>query len=151
QPIENVRFVEPSDESPRLVAVFMDEYHVSAGASGRVRDALTRFIDEQLEPRDLVVVMKPLDSILSIQLTTDRAEARAAVEVFEGRRGDYTARNAYEQNFMAGVPGRIESARTQVALSAINALAVHFGSFLDRRKTLVVVSEGMGRVERRRG
>jgi len=151
QPIENVRFVEPSDESPRLVAVFMDEYHVSAGASGRVRDALTRFIDEQLEPRDLVVVMKPLDSILSIRLTTDRAEARAAVEAFEGRRGDYTARNAYEQNFMAGVPGRIESARTQVALSAINALAVHFGSVLDRRKTLVVVSEGMARVERRRG
>src|SRR4029079_12714981 len=39
----------------------------------------------------------------------------------------------------------------QVALSAINALAVHLGSLSDRRKTLIVASEGVGRVEHRRG
>ena len=32
-----------------------------------------------------------------------------------------------------------------MALSAINALAVHLGSLADRRKTLVVVTEGIGR------
>src|SRR6266850_1608472 len=36
-------------------------------------------------------------------------------------------------------------------LSAINALAVHLGSLSDRRKTLVVASEGVGRADRRRG
>jgi VWFA-related protein len=35
--------------------------------------------------------------------------------------------------------------------SAMNALAVHLGSLADRRKTLVVVTEGVGRADRRRG
>jgi hypothetical protein len=82
---------------------------------------------------------------------TDRAAANEAIQAFAGRRGDYEARNAYERNFMAGVPARIESARAQVVLSAVNALAVHFGSYPDQRKTLIVVSEGIERVERRRG
>ena len=36
-------------------------------------------------------------------------------------------------------------ARSQVALSAINALAVHLGSLTDRRKTLIVATESVGR------
>jgi VWFA-related protein len=151
QPIDAVRFVKPSDEQPRLVAMFLDEYHIEADATARVREAAARFVDEALQPRDLLVVMKPLDSILAIQLSTNRAAAHAAIEAFEGRRGDYQPRNAYERNFMAGTPARLDNARTQIALSAINALAVHFGSFPDQRKTLIVVSEGVGRVERRRG
>jgi VWFA-related protein len=149
--IDEVRFVQASADRPRLVAIFLDEYHVAADATARVREAVLRFIDRELQPGDLLVVMKPLDSILAIHLTTDRAEARAAVESFAGRRGDYTARNSYERDFMAGVPARIDSARTQVALSAINALAVHFSSFTDQRKSLIVVSESVGRVERHRG
>src|SRR5207342_1689358 len=39
----------------------------------------------------------------------------------------------------------------QVALSAINALAVHLGSLTDRRKTLIVVTDTVGRTDRRRG
>ena len=151
QAIDEVRFVQASADRPRLVAVFLDEYHVSADATARVRESVQGFIDRELQPSDLLVVMKPLDSILAIRLTTDRAEARAAVESFEGRRGDYAARNSYERNFMAGIPARIESARTQVTLSAINALAVHFSSFADQRKSLIVVSESVGRLERHRG
>jgi hypothetical protein len=52
---------------------------------------------------------------------------------------------------MAGEPGRIEQARTQVALSAINAIAVHFANYPDARKTLIVVSDGLTRIDRRRG
>ena len=76
---------------------------------------------------------------------------RRAIESFEGRKGDYEPRNAYERDFMAGTPARIDAARSQVALSAINALAVHLGSLTDRRKTLIVVTEGVGRADRRRG
>ena len=36
-------------------------------------------------------------------------------------------------------------------MSAVNALAVHLGSLADRRKTLVVATEGIGRADRRRG
>ena len=139
-------------EDARLFAIFLDEYHVAAGGdTERVRAALTRFVDHDLSPRDLIVIMKPLDSLFAIRLTRDRAAAREAIAGFEGRKGDYQARNAYERDFIAGTPARIDAARTQVSLSAINALAVHLGSLTDRRKTLIVAAESVGRADRRRG
>jgi VWFA-related protein len=139
-------------EGTRVFAIFLDEYHVSPGASTeRVRVALTRFVDREMGTGDLLVIMKPLDSILTIRLTPDREEGRRAIASFDGRLGDYAPRNEYERNYIAGTPARIDTARTQVALSAVNALAVHLGTLGARRKTLVVVSEGLGVPERRRG
>ncbi len=138
------------DES-RLVAIFLDEYHVDGANADRVREAMHRFVDRELGPRDLLAVMKPLDSLFAIRLTRDRAAARAAIDSFAGRKADYTPRNAYERDYIAGTPSRIDAARNQVALSAINALAVHLGSLADRRKTLIVVAEALGGSERRRG
>jgi VWFA-related protein len=139
-------------EQARLFAIFLDEYHVTSGAeSERVRTALTRFVDRDLSPGDLIVVMKPLDSLFAIRLTRDREAARRAIESFDGRKGDYAPRNAYERDYMASTPARIDIARSQVALSAINALAVHLGSLTDRRKTLIVATEAVGRSDRRRG
>jgi VWFA-related protein len=139
-------------EDARLLAIYLDEYHVSPGAStDRARAALRRFVDADVSPRDLVVVLKPLDSLLEIRAAADLDAVRAAIGGFEGRKGDYTPRNAYERDFFAGTPARIEVARNQVALSAINALAVHLGNLTDRRKTLVLVSEGIGRSDRHRG
>lgn len=159
QAIEQLRFVhaegapgEPGHDAPRVFAVFLDEYHVSRGGNAdRARAAVAQFIDREVGPRDLIVAMKPLDSLLTIQLTADRDAVRRSLESFEGRKGDYEPRNAYERNYFAGSPARIESARNQVALSALNALAVHMGALADRRKTLVVVAEGIGRADRRRG
>ena len=38
-----------------MIGVYLDEFHVSAGPnSDRVREALGRFVDEQLRPHDLV-------------------------------------------------------------------------------------------------
>ena len=136
----------PVKDDARLFAIFLDEYHVGGGANtDRVREALLRFVDRDLTPRDLVAVMKPLDSLFAIRLTRDRAAVRRAIETFEGRKGEYEPRNAYERNYIAGTPARIDAARNQVALSAINALAVHLGSLADRRKTLVVATEGWPR------
>jgi VWFA-related protein len=136
----------------RLFAIFLDEYHVAAGVeTERVRDTLTRLVDRDLSERDLIVVMKPLDSLFAIRLTRDRDAARRAIESFEGRKGDYEPRNAYERDFIAGTAARIDAARNQVALSAINALAVHLGSLADRRKTLIVAADSVGRLDRRRG
>jgi VWFA-related protein len=145
------RLAAARDEA-RLIAIFMDEYHVSAGASTeRARAALERFVDRDIGPRDLVVVMKPLDSVLAIRTTRDLGAVRRSIETFEGRKGEYDPRNAYERDYMAARPARIEVARTQVVVSAINALAVHLGSLTNRRKTLVVVTEGVAGADRRRG
>ena len=139
-------------EEARLFAIFLDEYHVAGGVeTERVRDTLTRFIDRDVSARDLIVVMKPLDSLLTIRLTRDREAARRAIETFVGRKEDYEPRNVYERDYIAGTPARIDAARSQVALSAINALAVHLGSLTDRRKTLIVAAERVGRADRRRG
>ena len=139
-------------EQARLFAIYLDEYHVASGVeTNRVREALIRFIDRDLSPDDLIVVMKPLDSLFTIRLTRDRDAVRQAIENFEGRKGDYEPRNSYEREFMAATPARVEAARAQVALSAINALAIHLGSLTDRRKTLIVVTETVGHADRRRG
>ena len=149
--VEDERAAATSGDA-RLFAIFFDEYHVSAGAStDRAREALLRFVDRDLTPGDLVVVMKPLDSIFAIRLTRDRDAARQSIQTAAGRKGAYEARNPYERNFIAGTPVRIEGIRNQVAWSAINALAVHMGGLADIRKTLIVVSESIGGPDRRRG
>jgi VWFA-related protein len=140
-----------SKDEARLFAIFLDEYHVGSDSTARAREALLQFVDHDLTPRDLVAVMKPLDSLFAIRLTRDRTAVRRAIESFDGRKGQYEPRNAYERDYIAGTPARIDAVRNQVALSAINALAVHLGSLADRRKTLVVVTEGIGRADRRRG
>ena len=75
--LDEVRFIR---DEPRLVAIYLDEYHVSAGPdTDRVRAALTAFIDRDLGPNDQIVIMKPLDSLLRIDVIRDRAAARARV------------------------------------------------------------------------
>ena len=149
---ERDEHTEAIGDNTRLVAIFLDDYHVSAGATTeRVRNALTRFVDQDLGPRDLVTVMKPLDSLLTIRLTRDREEIHRAIDAFDGRKGAYAPRTAFERTYLATTPEPIEAARAQVTLSALSALAIHLGSLADARKTLVLVSEGLPRAERRRG
>ena len=72
QALDDAQFL---SNSPRLVAIYLDEYHITAGADAdRAREALTAFLDRELGPRDLIVVMKPLDSLYSIRLTEDHDE-----------------------------------------------------------------------------
>jgi VWFA-related protein len=175
QPIESVRFVGPdagmsstdtpapifsradeeaaaAEDGARLFAVFLDEYHVSDGPSvGRVREVMTRFVQQTLRPRDLLIVVKPLDSLLTLQLTRDRTAALRAIAAFEGRRGEYDARNEFESSLIAGRPDRIEAVRSQIATSALNALATHLGLLGGARKAIVFVSEGFAFAPRMRG
>ena len=138
--------------SPHLVAIYLDEYHISAGASAdRAREALTAFVDRELGPRDRIAVMKPLDSLYAIRLTDNLEDARRIIAGLEGRKGDFTPRTAYERSYMGGSEARIETERTQVAISALNALSEQMGGLDSGRKTLFVVSEGFEPPARRRG
>jgi VWFA-related protein len=142
---------EASRPGVRLFAIYLDEYHVSAEAAIRARDALLKFVDADLGAGDLLIVMKPLDSLFSIRLSADRDAARQAIAAFEGRKGDYTARTGFEREYMASTPAAMERMRMQVTVSGLNALAVHLGwASPDARKTLMVVSEGLGGAVRRR-
>jgi VWFA-related protein len=141
-----------SDAPGRLVAIYLDEYHISAGESlNRAREAVSAFVDHELRPNDRFVVMKPLDSLLEIRLTQDLDRARQMVAEMSGRRGDYAPRSDAERNLMAGDQNRVEAARVQVVLSAINALAVAMGPLADGRKSLIIVTEALVQPARRRG
>src|SRR6185312_14534288 len=97
--------------SPHVIAIYLDEYHISPGASlDRAREALTGFVN-QLGPDDRIAVVKPLDSLPAIRLTGDLDAARRVIAALEGRSGDYAPRTDYERNFMAGSPSRVEAAR----------------------------------------
>ncbi|HEY7447121.1 MAG TPA: VWA domain-containing protein [Vicinamibacterales bacterium] len=135
----------------RIVAVFLDEYHVSPANTARVREAMTELVETELRPEDLVVVMKPLDSLAAIRLTRDRAAFLDRAASFEGRLGDYEPRTTFEETLMSRAPGAADAARAQVVFSALRALTVHIGELRGGRKTLILVSEGFVRPARRDG
>src|SRR4029079_11324875 len=56
---------------------------------------------------------------------------------------------AFERNFIAGTPARVEAARAQIATSSLEALATELGQLGAGRKTLIVVTEGFSRSRRR--
>jgi hypothetical protein len=66
-----------SGRDGRLIAIFLDDYHVEAADSARVRAALTQFVDSGLRPNDLVAVMKPLDSQKAIEARSGRRSRRS--------------------------------------------------------------------------
>jgi VWFA-related protein len=138
-------------EGARLFAIFIDEYHITDGPGlVRLKTELARFIDS-LGPRDLVVLGKPLDSILNLRLTADHEVLTRQVELLEARRGDYTARNDFERNYIVGGPQRIDAVRSQIATSVLDALASHLDGLGAGRKAIIVVSEGFAGAPLRRG
>jgi VWFA-related protein len=138
-------------DGTRLFALFLDEYHVSPAGAPLAAETIGRFVDRELGPRDLVVVVRPLDSLLTLRLTRDLSAVRSALEAFQGRKHLYEPRGALESSLVAGAPERIQAIRAQIAISALNALALHLGRLSGAPKTIVFVSEGFPRAARRRG
>jgi VWFA-related protein len=127
-------------------ALFLDEFHVSPGAtSERVRSALSAFID-QLQPGDLALAIKPLDSLTSLRFTRDRAPLRAAVESFAGRKGDPAPRTPFEEQYIGRALAAVALARAQISTAVLRELALKFGELEADRGVFVIVSEGFPRV-----
>jgi VWFA-related protein len=127
----------------RIVAMFLDEFHVDPGDSTlRARAALREFVDTQLRPDDLVAVMKPLDPLNGIQLSSDRKELHAAIEGFRGRKGDYTRLSPFEEQFISRAPRSADASRAQIVTSALQALTIRIGEAREGRKAVVLVSDG---------
>src|SRR3954454_18203776 len=86
--------VEARRPEPRRLALLLDEFHVSESDAVRVRAAVQEFASRQLRDTDVVVVLKPLDSLTSIRLTDNREALQSAAQSFEGRKGHLAQRNA---------------------------------------------------------
>jgi VWFA-related protein len=133
---------EAAREDVRLFGVFLDDYHVRQLSSMSARQAISRFIETQLGPSDMVGVMYPLESIDSVRFTRNHAAVSKGIQQFLGRKFDYTPRNAIEEKYAHYPTEVVEKIRNQVSLSAIEGLIIHMGSLKEGRKALILVSEG---------
>jgi VWFA-related protein len=145
QAVDGVELV-AGNTSPRTFVFLLDEFHTAAEDSAAIRTALQRFVDTRLRPGDLTVVFKPLDPVTSIKPSADRGELHRAIETFEGRKGDYAPRTAFERNYMAQAPAAVQAARAQIVTSALRAIATAIPEFAARQPgVIVLISDGFER------
>jgi VWFA-related protein len=133
---------EAARDDVRLFAIFLDDYHVRRLASMSVRDPITKFIETQLGPSDMVGLMYPLQSVLNIRMSRNHAAIVQGIQRFVGRKYDYTPMNEIEQQYANYPTETVERIRVKVSLSALKGLIVHMGTLKEGRKSIIVVSEG---------
>jgi VWFA-related protein len=130
----------------RVFGFVLDEFHVSPGpASDRARTAINEFIDQNLRPEDLAIVIKPLDSVAVIRFTRDRALLHGAVDSLSGRRGDDTPRTHFEELYIGRAPAAVATARRQIVGAVLRELTMRVGELKADRGVIVLVSEGFPR------
>jgi VWFA-related protein len=139
--VQHIESVEPRGRAARRIAILLDEFHVNAADTPLVRDAVSAFVSTRLRDDDMLVILKPLDPLTTIRLSTDRVEAARAIASFGGRNGDYEPRTALEEETMGRAPALVESGRAQVVLSALRALAAQLGA-APGRSAILLVSNG---------
>lgn len=133
---------EAARDDVRVFVILLDDYHVRATNAMRMRDILTRFIQTQLRPMDLVALMYPLTPVTALDFTRNFDSVATAVQRFEGRKYDYRPRNTTEEGYMRYPTEVQEQIRNDVVMGAMKGVAVRLGSIREARKHVIVVSEG---------
>jgi len=133
---------EAARDDVRLIAVFLDDYHVRRASGMSVRTPLAGFIAKQLAPGDMVALMYPLTPTAGVRFTRNHDSVIDAIERFEGRKFDYRPRNEVEERYAYYPAAVVERLRNQVTLSALEGLAMRMGSLREGRKSIILVSEG---------
>lgn len=131
---------EAARDDVRIFGILLADYQICAQRSRAVREAMATFI-RKLGPNDLIAVMQPLASVRDLVFTYDHEAVLQSIQRFEGRRGDYIARNAIEEQHNLQLGG-VERIRTAIVGDALKALSVRMGSMREGRKSLVLFSEG---------
>ncbi len=126
----------------RLIAIFLDDYHVKREMGLRVREPLVNFIQKRLGPNDLVALMYPLTPVSALRFTNNHASIVRAIESFVGRKYEYTPQNEQEQRYAFYPTAVVERIRNEVSLSAIRSLTYRLGALREGRKAIILVSEG---------
>ena len=133
---------EAARDDVRVYAILLDDYHVRKANSISIREPLTRFIQTQLRPNDMIAVMYPLMPASDVSFTRNHASIIRAIEQFEGRKYDYRPRNQMEENYVRYDTQTVERIRNDVVMGALRGLSVRLGSLSERRKSIIFVSEG---------
>ena len=142
--VEAIEF-RTDNPKPRAFGLLLDEFHVDASSSDAVRTVLTHFLESSLRPGDVILVFRPLDSLMSLQPTSDVQAVLNTIASFTGRKGDYTARTAFEQKYLAQAPNAVAAARAQIVSSGLREVASRLGELSDVRPAVLLVSDGFAR------
>ena len=134
---------EAGRDDVRLFAVFMDDYHLGRYPQEMLplRKGLTDFLGAMMGPLDLVTVMNPITPLSGLEWTRDKAKLVRAIRTYEGRNDNFIGRSALEES--QGLSRNIFRVRSQVVITALQALVMHLSGLREGRKTLLVVSQGI--------
>jgi VWFA-related protein len=147
--VQKIDSVETRAQAPRRIAILLDEFHVDAAATENVRSAVSWFVSTRLRADDEIVVLKPLDPLMTIRLTDDHNAVRQAIASFDGRNGEYEPRSQLEEETMGRAPALVETSRVQVVMSALRALTMHLGNVNEGRSAILLVSNGFMQMQHR--
>lgn len=79
-PPEPPRRLRP-EQVRRTMALVVDDLGLSFGSTGGVRDALRKFVDEQMQPNDLVAIIRTSAGMGALQqFTSDKRQLHAAID-----------------------------------------------------------------------
>ena len=117
--------------------------------ASRVREAVTRFVDDQMRDDDTAVVLKPLDPLTTIRLTADRDGAARGHRLVRGAQGTASSRvrRSRKKRWDARRRSSTRDARRSCC-RRLRALATQLGSS-PGRSAILLVSEGFTRQPRR--
>ena len=132
----------------RTMALVVDDLSLSFGSAYYVREALKKFVDEQMEPGDLVAIIRTGAGMGALQqFTNDRRQLYAAIErvrwnpMGTGRIGAFAAIDSD-----APPPGEADQLRDEIfsvgTLGALNFI-VRGLSQMPGRKSVVLFSDGL--------
>jgi VWFA-related protein len=126
----------------RMFVILLDDYHVRRGNDMASRQPLTDFIQNQLAPADMVALMYPLTPVSDLHFSRDRDALVGAIQRFEGRKGNYQPRNAFEEQYAYYPVTVVERIRRQVTMDALKGAAIRMSGLREGRKSIILVSEG---------
>jgi VWFA-related protein len=134
---------EAGRDDVRLFAVFMDDYHLGRFPQEMLplRKGLTDFLGTMMGPLDLVTVMNPITPLSALEWTRDKQKLVRAMRTYEGRNDNFIGRSALEES--QSLSRNIFRVRSQVVITALQALVMHLSGLREGRKTLLVVSQGI--------
>src|SRR5215208_5000948 len=116
---------EAQKEDVRLFAIFLDDYHVRRGASMYARQPIMRFLQNQLQPTDMVALMYPLTPLSDVVMSRNHESLARAVEKFDGRKFDYRPMNQFEEKYANYPASVVERMRNEVSLRIAIARDAH--------------------------
>ena len=155
-----------SDQVRRTIALVVDDLGLSFESTGAVRDALKKFVDQQMQPGDLVAIIRTGAGMGALQqFTADKRQLYAAIERVRwnmngrsgvgafapidsnasGPRSNREANSRISQNRDESARDAVDELRTEIysvgTLGALNFIVRGLRE-LPGRKSVILLSDG---------